>query len=243
MKLFNLILAFHIAFFSLSQSKKEQVEILTFRIDSINFVLNNTKNELVEKKKINDVKQNSIDSLYNAISNEKKANEDLKLQLSKQNTLLVYREKMISYLQKKVDSLNEVISQKYYLDNLPIGYKMTDINDQYGSECKGDFDSDGKEDLAIVLFNEENEGRVFIYLSSIFYTKGFYQSFSWLFNGNLLGDFECQDSSFYISGGSESQGIFQDVVLNYDRNEQKMVLKSYEDNIGGESIQIDFRKQ
>ena len=242
MKLVNLIIAVSIAFFSFAQSKKEQVEILTLRIDSINFVLNNTKNELVEKKKIIDVKQNSVDSLYNAISNEKKTNEELKLQLSKQNTLLVYREKMISYLQKKVDSLNEVISQKYYLDNLPNGYKMTDINDQYGAECKDDLDNDGKEDLAIVLFNEENQGRVFIYLSSVFYQKGYYQSFTWFFNGNLLGDFECQDSNFHISGGSESQGIFQDVVLNYDRIEQKMVLKSYEDSNGETSIQIDFRK-
>ena len=242
MKLVNLFFAVSIAFFSFAQSKKEQVEILTIRIDSFNIVLNNTKNELVEKNKIIDVKQKTVDSLRNALSNAKKANEDLNLQLSKQNTVLAYREKMMSYLQKKVDSLNEVISQKYYLDNLPKGFKMTDSNDEYGAECKGDLDNDGKEDLAIVLFNEENEGRVFIYLSSVFYEKGYYQSFTWFFNGNLLGDFECQNSNFHISGGSESQGIFQDVVLNYDRIEQKMVLKSYEDSNGETSIQIDFRK-
>jgi len=243
MKLLFLILGINFTITTFAQNKKEQLETLTYRIDSLSLVIGKMNNDLVDKKLIIESKQKSIDSLGLLLSSEKKTIVNLKLKIEEQNTLLVYREKMMKYYQQKVDSLSEILSQKYYLDNLPKGYKMTDSNGQYGPECKSDFDSDGKEDLAIILFDEENVGRVFIYLSSVFYPIGYYQSFEWIFTGNLLDNFKCQNSSFQVSGGSESQGVYQDIILNYSSSEKKMVLGSYEDNVGRNGIQIQYVKQ
>ena len=126
---------------------------------------------------------------------------------------------------------------KQYLDKLPLRYKLTDANDEIGSQCSGDFDSDGKEDLVVILFDSENLGMenlgmTSIFLSSKFFTDNSYQSFEWIWTGNYLGDFSCDEGIFHISGGSVSQGLFSDIVLVYNKTLGKMVVKSYEDSNG-----------
>ena len=69
-----------------------------------------------------------------------------------------------------------------------------------------------------------------------------FQSFEWVFTGNLLSDFSCQNSRLHVSGGSESQGIFQHLVLVYSRAQKLMIIDSYEDSAGGNDIQIDYIK-
>ena len=119
-----------------------------------------------------------------------------------------------------------------YLDTLPLGYKLTDANDELGAQCSGDFDGDSKEDLVIVLFDNEGIGMASIFLSSTFFTDNSYQSFEWLWTGNYLGDFSCDEGLFHISGGSESQGLFSDITFSYDKALGKMTVESFEDSNG-----------
>lgn len=132
---------------------------------------------------------------------------------------------------------------KQYLDKLPLGYKLTDANDEIGSQCSGDFDSDGKEDLVVILFDSENIGMTSIFLSSKFFTDNSYQSFEWIWTGNFLGDFSCDEGIFHISGGSESQGLFSDIVLVYNKTLGKMAIKSYEDSNGNTTFDGLLSKQ
>jgi hypothetical protein len=121
---------------------------------------------------------------------------------------------------------------KQYLNKLPVGYKLTDANDELGAQCSGDFDGDGKEDLVAILFDSDGLGMASIYLSSKFLIDNSYQSFEWIWTGNFLGDFSCDEGLFHISGGSESQGYFSEIVFVYNKSLGKMVVKSYEDSNG-----------
>jgi hypothetical protein len=121
---------------------------------------------------------------------------------------------------------------KLYLNKLPLGYKLTDANDELGAQCLGDFDGDGKEDLVVILYDNDGLGMANIYLSSKFLTDNSYQSFEWIWTGNFLSDFSCDDGLFHISGGSESQGFFSDIVLEYNKSLGKMFVRSYEDSNG-----------
>jgi hypothetical protein len=121
---------------------------------------------------------------------------------------------------------------KQYLSKLPLGCKLTDVNNEPGAQCSGDFDGDGKEDLVIILFDNDNIGKTSVFLSSQFFANNSYQSFEWIWTGNFLGDFSCDGGLFHISGGSESQGLFSDIVLEYNKSLGKMIVKSYEDSNG-----------
>ena len=209
------VLSFH----SNAQNKKEQIELLSFKIDSLNLELIKIKNELTNKsQKINELSK-SYDSII------KKTNQEIS-----DNKLNINRLNSLNHIQaKKIDSLI-LITQKrnYYTDVLPKGFSLKDINNEIGQNCKSDIDKDGIEDLIILLFDEENIGHVSIFLSSNFYKDNSFQTFDWILHGNYLFDFSCSNNEFFISGGSENQNISASAKLKYSNLEKKMVVTSYE---------------
>ena len=140
-------------------------------------------------------------------------------------------------MKEEIDSLTILTKKrKNYLDELPVGLKLTDENNEQGQRCSIDIDGDGISDLIVLLFAEEGVGIVTIFLSSNFYTDNSYQSFEWLWLGNYMGDFSCENNLFNISGGSESQGLFEQLNLIYSLKEKKMIVESYESSSGETSF-------
>jgi hypothetical protein len=227
-----------------AQSKKEQIELLTFKIDSLNLEIIKFKSELTNKSQ----KLNELGISFDSIS---KKNTDLSISIKKINeeiyinTLNTNRLNSINLIQeKKIDSLI-LITQKrnYYTDVLPKGFSITDSNNELGQNCKSDIDQDGIEDLIILLFDEENMGQVSIFLSSNFYKDNSFQTFSWPWIGNNLGSFSCINNEFFISGGSANQYLFidQEAKLKYSNLEKKMIVTSFkQSDESDKAIDIPF---
>lgn len=227
----TLLISIFLSFWQLhAQSKKEQIELLTFKIDSLNLELIKFKSELTNKsQKLNELGK-SYDSILEKNSDLsiyiKKINEEISI-----NTLNINRLNSLNLIQeKKIDSLI-LITQKrnYYTDVLPKGFSLTDSNNELGQNCKSDIDKDGIEDLIILLFDEEKNGQVSIFLSSNFYKDNSFQTFSWAWTGNYLAEFSCINNEFFISGGSANQYLFigQEAKLKYNYLEKKMIVTSF----------------
>lgn len=128
-----------------------------------------------------------------------------------------------------------------YKQNLPPGFSLKDVNDELGKECTKDLDMDGKDDLIIELFNHDENAEspsiIAIYLSSRFNADNSYQWFNWIWSGNSLY-LNCEEK-IEISGGMESQGIFQGLELVYSQSEKKIIVKSYDDSDGENFFEIN----
>ena len=123
-----------------------------------------------------------------------------------------------------------------YLSTLPIGYKLTDSNNEEGKRCDKDIDGDSRNDLIIQLFDNNDEGIIVIYLSSTFEKDKSYQWFNWIWSGNSF-NLDC-DKTIQLSGGIESMGVFQELELTYSNAQKKVVVSSYNDNLGEVSFKI-----
>ena len=219
--------------YSMAQSKKEQVELLNLKVDSLNSVLLGYQKELSRLSSILKTTENSVDSLNKVNDDLKKSLNQLNLDLKSTSTKLSVQQKVNDDMRKTRDSLVEITRKpKSFLEKLPKGYSLTDDNGQEGQSCISDIDGDGIEDLVKILYNEEGDGDVVIFLSSTYYTNNTYQYFGWIWHRNYLMDFSCNDQTIHISGGSESQGVFQDLSLIFSSRDKKMVVKSYESNNG-----------
>jgi hypothetical protein len=214
-----------------SQSKKDQILELNNRIDSLNLILEAERNTNTQistslNSKINELETQIITLKFNLELKEKESLANQKTILEHNNQIAQLKE----VIQRKTDSLEILISEtkKNYLDILSKGFTLTDANDEFGQKCSSDFDGDGIEDLIILLFDKESEGRVLIFSSKNFNKTGAYQYFEWIYSGNLLGDFNC-DEGFSISGGFESNdaSYFEEIQFKWDLNKEKMVVKSY----------------
>lgn len=133
-------------------------------------------------------------------------------------------------------SVNAQTKNEKYLHTLPIGYKLTDSNNEEGKRCEKDIDGDSKKDLIVQLFNEYGDGIIVIYLSSTFEKSKTYQWFDWIFSSNYL-DINCGEK-IEILGSMESMGIFQKLTLAYSTTQKKMIVKSYKDSLGEVSFKI-----
>jgi hypothetical protein len=227
-----LILLFSVSSLSsMAQSKKEQLELLTIKVDSLSSVIKELNNQLTEKSSTISMKEEKIDSLL-------KSNQELKNSIDQNNKLvkrlnedIVSRENRISTLQNKLDSLTKV-AQTDYLKTLPNGFKLFDYGDRQYPSCKNDFDDDGIEDLVILLSDENGNGFVTIYLSKNFIRDKSYQYFEgWIWTYNYLGDFSCNDKTFKISGGREGDDKTwgTTLTLSYDETLMKMVTNFLKD--------------
>jgi hypothetical protein len=219
--------------FTTAQTKKERVELLTLKVDSLNVALTKSQIDLSEKTLTLKAREKSIDSLNQTNDDLKKSLLKLNSDLTSVNAKLYAEQKLNNELTMKIDSLTILIQKrKNYLDKLPLGYKLTDVNGETGPSCSTDIDGDKISDLVVLLFDEDNMGMVTIFLSKNFYIDNSYQYFEWIWSGNYLGDFTCDNNIIHISGGSESQGLFQDLQLIYSSQENKFIVKTYESSSG-----------
>ena len=128
-----------------------------------------------------------------------------------------------------------------YKQNLPPGFSLHDVNNELGQECTKDLDMDGENDLIIELFdhdeNAESPSIIAIYLSSRFNADNSYQWFNWIWSGNSLY-LNCEEK-IEISGGMESQGIYQNLELVYSQPGKKIIVKSYKDSDGESAFEIN----
>lgn len=235
LKINNIIILFFVLTINgvFSQNKKEQIEILTDRVDSLIVLLNQSNDSNSAKLILLDTKQSFIDSLKRNNIELEKYNVELQQKLASTNNKLYQSNKLNIILKNYNDSLSEAIKINFnYLDIIENGYSLTDENGMQGSKCEHDIDGDGKKDLVIILFNGENEGMVTIYLSSSFIKNKSYQTFQWLWNGNSLTDFTCGKQELHLSGGIENQGLYSEITLIYNPLLGKMIVKSYEDSSG-----------
>lgn len=204
---------------SMAQSKKEQVELLTFKVDSLSSVIKDLNNQLTEKSSTISKKEEMIDSLL-------KSNQELKISIDqcykvvKQLTEdVVSRENTIATLQTRLDSLTK-IAQTDYLKSLPNGLKLFDNWPMEYPSCKNDFDGDAIDDLIILLSDENGNGIVTIYLSKNFIRDKSYQYFEgwgWLYN--YLGELSCKGNTFTIWGGREGDDKTWGTTLSIYYNE------------------------
>jgi hypothetical protein len=211
--------------FSEAQSKKEQVELLNLKVDSLSSVSKELNNQLTEKSSTISMKEEMIDSLI-------KSNQELKNSIDQNNKLvkrlnedIVSRENTIATLQTRLDSLTK-IAQTDYLKTLPNGLKLFDSWPMEYPSCKNDFDGDGIEDLVILLSDENGMGIVTFYLSKNFISDKSYQYFEgWGWTYNYLGELSCKGNTFTIWGGREGDDKTWETTLSiyYDESLNRMV--------------------
>jgi hypothetical protein len=220
-----------------AQSKKEQIEILTNRVDSLNRVLGSER--ISNQNKINEINsgvtklESQIAALSGNLTTLNKELQDSKDDILKKQKEIVENQKEISRLQSelkiKSDSLEILSKPKNYLDKLPKGFKMTDPNGEEGQRCYSDLDGDGINDLVILLFPEEESGGLLtIFLSRNFYTRFEFQYFEWIWISYTMGEINCKEGIIEVSGGQTANDITvsNEVSLSYNTQQQKMVINS-----------------
>lgn len=241
---------------SLGQSKKEQIEILTNRVDSLNSVFG-------AERVLN---QNKINELNSIVIKLEGQNADLLIDVAKISKELQYDKDVILKMQREIDENQEEISrlhaalkiksdslkifsnQNNYLNKLPRGFKMTDPNGVEGERCYSDLDGDGINDLVILLFSEdESGGFITIFLSTKFYKRYEFEYFEWIWISNSMGEIICNNGIIEIHGGQTANDITVDeeVNLSFNNQQRKMVInfaerKTYELDKLIESERMDY---
>lgn len=214
-----------------AQSKKQQLELLNFKVDSLSGVIKELNNKLTEKSSTISKTEEKIDSLI-------KSNQEFKNSIDQNNKLvkrlnedILSKENKISTLKKELDSLTKV-AQMDYLKSLPKGLKLFENWQMEYPSCKTDFDGDAIDDLIILLSDENGSGILTIYLSKNFIRDKSYQYFEgWSWTYNYLSDFNCNDKTFEISGGREWDDKIWGTTLSisFDENLMKMVTILFKD--------------
>ncbi|MBM3455251.1 MAG: hypothetical protein FJX80_08900 [Bacteroidetes bacterium] len=220
-----------------AQSKKEQIEILTNRVDSLNRVVGEER--ISNQNKINELNstvtklEGQIAALSGNLTTLNKELQDSKDVILKKQKEIVENQRLISKLQSelkiKSDSLEILSKPKNYLDKLPKGFSMAGPNGEEGERCFSDLDGDGKKDLVILLYpEEESGGLITIFLSTNFYSRNEFQYFEWTWISNTMGGINCNNGIIEISGGQTANDISvnDEVSLIYNTQQQKMVINS-----------------
>jgi hypothetical protein len=130
--------------------------------------------------------------------------------------------------------LAEAQSQINYYKYIPNGYQLKDVNGELGPASKVDFDKDGIEDLAIILFDNKDNLPIFcIYLSSNFNTSKYYKYCDWVFMMHTL-NYENGVLSLFSDNGS--MGQYGSIKMKYDSVKKDFKIIKYEDNAGNKTI-------
>ena len=114
-----------------------------------------------------------------------------------------------------------------YRENIPIGYKLINVNNDLNSSIEEDFDKDGIMDLAIILNeNSDNNKILAIYLSSNFINQRTFQHIEWQ---HMFNDFEFKNGVLKLF--SSDMGRFTtEINLKYDPLNKKMKILSYDED-------------
>ena len=130
--------------------------------------------------------------------------------------------------------LAEAQSQINYYKYIPNGYQLKDVNGELGPASKVDFDKDGIEDLAIILFDNKDNLPIFcIYLSSNFNTSKSYKYCDWVFMMHTL-NYENGVLSLFSDNGS--MGQYGSIKMKYDSVKKDFKIIKYEDNANNKTI-------
>ena len=130
--------------------------------------------------------------------------------------------------------LAEAQSQINYNKYIPNGYQLKDVNGELGPASKVDFDKDGIDDLAIILFDNKDNLPIFcIYLSSNFNTSKSYKYCDWVFMMHTL-NYENGVLSLFSDNGS--MGQYGSIKMKYDSVKKDFKIIKYEDNAGNKTI-------
>ena len=125
-------------------------------------------------------------------------------------------------------------SQIDYYQYLPNGYQLKDVNGELGPASKVDFDKDGFEDLAIILFDKKDNLPIFcIYLSSNFNTSKSYKYCDWVF---MMHDLNYENGKLSLNSDNGSMGQYGSIEMKYDSVKKDFKIIKYEDNAGNKTI-------
>jgi hypothetical protein len=223
--LFGIILPQNVSF---SQSKKQQIEALNFKIDSVNQVIakeRNTHKSSIGSLEIQESKsKHKVDSLIKEINSVENHNNS---QLNNKQIIKSELSRLKKEIDLKKDSLKRLSNPKNYLDKLPRGFKMTGPNGEEGERCYSDLDGDGINDLVILLFSEEESGGLItIFLSTNFYKRYEFQYFEWIWISYTMGEINCKNGIIEIYGGQTDNDISvgDEVNLSFNNQQRKMVI-------------------
>ncbi len=126
-----------------------------------------------------------------------------------------------------------------YYNYFPKGYQVKDGNGELGPVSKYDFDKDGINDLAIILFDDLNQSIFCIYLSSNFNTTRTFKYCDWIYMMHAL-DYEKGKLSLNSDNGS--MGQFGSLEMKYDAIKKDLKIIKYEDNAGSKTIKFKIGK-
>ena len=130
--------------------------------------------------------------------------------------------------------LAEAQSPINYYQYLPYGYQLKDVNGELGPTSKVDFDKDGIEDLAIILFDKNDNLPIFcIYLSSNFNTSKSYKYCDWVF---LMHTLNYENGILSLFSDNGSMGQYGSIEMKYDSVKKDFKIIKYEDNAGSKTI-------
>ena len=123
-----------------------------------------------------------------------------------------------------------------YYQHLPNGYKLKDSNNELGPSVEGDFDKDGINDLAIILFTSKDATPVFGYfLSSKFTATKTFKFCEWTF---MMHEMSYENGIISLSSNNGSMPIYGSMNLKYDAVKKDIIITKYEDSIGGKSAKF-----
>lgn len=116
-----------------------------------------------------------------------------------------------------------------YTSAIPEGYQIKDVNKEDGAKISGDFDNDGKKDLAIIYYKKDFNGAILvIYLSSLYGTNQTYQWCDWF---HMINDFSYESNLLKLSSIDMGKYITE-INLKYDPITKNMkILKYNEDGV------------
>ena len=121
---------------------------------------------------------------------------------------------------------------KFY-QSLPKGYY---VEKELGLSVEADFDKDGVNDLAIILFEEKNGLPIFcMYLSSTFNTSRSFKYCDWEF---MRHDMNYENGILSLFSDNGSMGQYGTIKLKYDRLKKSMVIVKYDDVAGNKTIKF-----
>jgi hypothetical protein len=121
-----------------------------------------------------------------------------------------------------------------YYQYLPKGYQLKDVNGNAGPASTIDFDKDGINDLAIIVFSEKNGTPIFcIYLSSTFDTSKSFNYCEWPY---MMHDLNFANGKLSLFSDNGSMGQYGLIEMQYDALKRDFKITKYEDDNGNKNV-------
>jgi hypothetical protein len=127
-------------------------------------------------------------------------------------------------------------NQINYYQYLPKEYQLKDANGDLGPSINLDFDNDGINDLAIILFDKNENLPIFcIYLSSIFNTSKTIKYCNWIF---MMHSLKYENGVINLFSDNGSMGKYGSLIMKYDNSKKDFKIIKYEDSEGRKSLKF-----